>query len=191
MKQLYFIGIIGLMWMSSCGGKKESSVSEEQMMFQIDSVDRVTGVQRMQVSRVEETIVREGQKYTLYIERAPSDSLASVRSDLGLFADNRIVVRLTRENGSRIFSRTFTKQDFSSYFRDDNLRHFILEGMVYDEDKTRQSKHIMLAASVSVPQTDLYVPFSITITSNGSMNISRNEDMVDLAPLDAQMENGQ
>lgn len=183
MKQLYFIFIIVLVVMSSCGGKKDTSGNTEQLMFQIDSVDHVTGLQRMQVSRINQNIVCSGKKYNLFIERAPSDSLPSVKSDLGLFADNRIVVKITRENGSKVFARTFTKQSFSEYMNADNLRHFILEGIVFDEEKTNEGKNIMLAASVSYPQTDLYIPFSITITPEGKMNITKNEDMEELTPL--------
>ena len=183
MKQLYFLLIVALGVMTGCGGKKETSLKTEQLMFQIDSVDRVTGVQRMQVSRVNQSIVSNGKKYTLFIERAPADSLPPVKSDLGVFADNRIVVRITRENGSRVFAKTFTKQSFSDFISADNLRHFILEGVVFDEEKTNAGKNIMLAGSVSYPQTDLYIPFSITVTPEGRMSISKNEDMEELTPL--------
>ena len=56
------------------------------------------------------------------------------------FADNRIVVRISRENGSRVFAKTFTKQSFSGFVSADHLRHFILEGVVFDEEKTREGK---------------------------------------------------
>ena len=167
MKQIYFLFVVLLVVMAACGGKKETSVDAEQLMFQIDSVDHVSG----------------GKKYNLFIERAPSDSLPSVKSDLGIFADNRIIVRISRENGSRVFAKTFTKQSFSGFVSADHLRHFILEGVVFDEEKTREGKNIILAASVSYPQTDLYIPFSITITPEGKMSISKNEDMEELPPM--------
>ena len=173
MKQIYFLFVVLLVVMAACGGKKETSVDAEQLMFQIDSVDHVTGLQRMQVSRIDQHIVSGGKKYNLFIERAPSDSLA----------DNRIVVRISRENGSRVFAKTFTKQSFSGFVSADHLRHFILEGVVFDEEKTREGKNIILAASVSYPQTDLYIPFSITITPEGKMSISKNEDMEELPPM--------
>ncbi len=83
MKQIYFLFVVLLVVMTACGGKKEASVDAEQLMFQIDSVDHVTGLQRMQVSRIDQHIVSGGKKYNLFIERAPSDSLPSVKSDLG------------------------------------------------------------------------------------------------------------
>lgn len=183
MKQLYFILVVLLVIMTGCGGKKETSGSVEQLMFQIDSVDQETGLQRMQVSRVEQTVTSNGKNYRLFIERTPSDSLPVVKSDLGTFADNRIIVRISRENGSRVFAKTFTKQAFSEFVSGDNLRHFILEGVVFDEEKTRSGKNIMLAASISYPQTDLYIPFSITITPEGKMSIAKNEDLEELPPM--------
>ena len=111
MKQIYFLFVVLLVVMTACGGKKEASVDAEQLMFQIDSVDHVTGLSA------------------------------------------------------------------------DHLRHFILEGVVFDEEKTREGKNIILAASVSYPQTDLYIPFSITITPEGKMSISKNEDMEELPPM--------
>ena len=47
--------------------------------------------------------------YRIYII---SDSLPSVKSDLGIFADNRIIVRISRENGSRVFNKS---NDASSF----------------------------------------------------------------------------
>ena len=54
MKQIYFLFVVLLVVMAACGGKKETSVDAEQLMFQIDSVDHVTGLQRMQVSRIDQ-----------------------------------------------------------------------------------------------------------------------------------------
>lgn len=182
MKQLYFIFAVVLCMATGCGSKKDASGDSDQHIFQIDSVDRVTGVQRMQVSRINQDIVCKGKKYRL-IDRSPSDSLKSVKSDAGIFADNRIVLKITRENGTTLFSKTFTKQNFASLIPERYLAHSILEGMVFDDEKTSNSKNIILAASVSIPMTDLYIPFSITITPDGKMSMERDEDMGDLPPL--------
>ena len=59
----------------------------------------------------------------------------------------------------------------------------ILEGIVYDKT-TPQG--IVYAASVCYPQTDLYMPLSITITADGKMSIRKvdmlEEDLNDEAP---------
>lgn len=184
MKQFYFLIVVVLCIMTGCGGKKDVAGETEKHMYQIDSVDQVTGLQRMQVSRVDRDFTSNGKKYHLYVDRSPSDSLPRVKSELGTFADNRIVVKITRENGTALFSKTFTKQNFSEFLSDRYLSHSILEGLVFDDEKTSKSKNIMLAASVSFPMTDLYIPFSITITPDGKMTIQKDEDMGELPPLE-------
>lgn len=183
MKQLYFFFAIMLCITIGCESKKGASDDSEQRIFQIDSVDRVSGVQRMQVSRINQEIVCNGKKYRLFIDRSPSDSLKKVKSDAGIFVDNRIILKITRENGAVLVSKTFTKQNFASLIPDRYLVHSILEGMVFDDEKTSDSKNIVLAASVSIPMTDLYIPFSMTIASDGKMTMQVDEDMGDLPPL--------
>lgn len=183
MKQIYILCTLAWALLGSCGGKKESSVTTEQLMFQIDSVDQATGLQRMQVSHFDQSIVSDGKKYRLQIERVPADSLPAVKNELGTFADNRISVKITRENGGNVFAKTFTKQAFAAHISAEHLRQFILEGIVFDEEKTQAGKQIVLAASISYPQSDLYIPFSITVTPDGKMSIVQNEDMEELPPL--------
>ncbi len=177
MRKVYYALALVLAAAAGCGRKAGRPAEDaRRAIFQIDSVDRVTGVQRMQVSRVEQEISCNGEKYVLFIERAPGDSLPAVTNDMGTFADNRIVVRIARADGGKVFGRTFTRQDFSGWVEEDDLRRFILEGMVFDEEKTAAGRSIVLSASISYPQTDLYIPFSVAISPEGKMNVSRNED---------------
>ena len=62
-------------------------------------------------------------------------------------------------------------------------RGAIISGGNIDDEKTSNSKNIILAASVSIPMTDLYIPFSIIITPDGKMTMERDEDMGDLPSL--------
>lgn len=103
---------------------------------------------------------------------------------MGVFVDNRIVVKIFRENGASLFERSFVKNDFSSYLTTDFLRHSVLEGLVFDDMKTAENKQITLAASVSYPMTDLYIPFTIVVSQEGKMSLSKDEDMGELTPID-------
>ena len=80
-------------------------------------------------------------------------------------------------------NKTFTKNDFSSVVDAKFLSKSILEGIVYDKT-TPQG--IVYAASVCYPQTDLYMPLSITITADGKMSIQKvdmlEEGLNDEAP---------
>ena len=95
-----------------------------------------------------------------------------MKNEMGnTFVDNKIQLRLTRGN-EQVFNMTFTKKNFSSIVSDDFLSKSILEGMVYNKT-TPQG--IVYAASVCYPQTDLYVPISITITADGKMTMEKEE----------------
>ncbi len=187
MKYLLLIVFACLLW--NCTGKKPSSnVSDEQTVFQIDKVDEQTGLQRMQSSQFSDVIEAGGKKYQLYIERSATDSLPHVKSEMGLFADNRVVLNIKRNDQSNLYNKIFTKRDFASLLTESYLEKSVLEGLVFDHEKTESANgNIVLAASVSFPMTDLYVPFTIIITPSGKMSIERDEEAVDV-PLSEQPE---
>lgn len=171
----YFISLFALLFiLAACAGK--ATQQDEKRALQIDSVSN-NGVQHMQVSHSEQNVKLKGKDYHLFIRRMPADSLPHVKNDMGdIYADNTITLRITRNKGEKVFSKTFTKQDFSSVVSGNLLPQCILEGMVFDKT-TPQG--IVLAASISVPQTDLYVPVSITISPDGKMTMVKEEEMED------------
>lgn len=157
---------------AGCTGKVNQQ--DDKKIFQIDSVSE-TGVQRMQASRSEQNIKMGNKNYHLFIQRIPADSLPHVKNDMGdTYVDNTITLRITRDKGEKVLSKTFTKHSFSSIVADNFLPQFILEGMVFDKT-TPQG--IVLAASLSVPQTDLYIPISITVASDGKMTIVKEDEI--------------
>lgn len=167
-----------------CGGKRQKSELEEKLIFQIDSIDENTGVQRMQVSHIDMYISCKGKKYNLKIDRVPADDLPVVDSEMGTFADNRITIKITRENGTSLFTKSFTKNDFAAHLTANYLKHSVLEGLVFDDVKTTENNEITLAASVSYPMTDLYIPFTLVVSHDGKLSLSKDEDMGELTPMD-------
>lgn len=130
------------------------------------------GLHSMQVSKAEVNIKFKGREYHSFISRMPDEELPLVKDEDGnLFVDNKIQLRLTCGN-EEIFNMTFTKRDFASIVGEDFLSKSILEGMVFNKT-TPQG--IVYAASVCYPQTDLYVPLSITITADAKMKMAREE----------------
>ena len=85
------------------------------------------------------------------------------------YVDNKIVLRITR-GGENVLNKTFTKNDFSSVVDANFLSKSVLEGIVYDKTTP---EGIVYAASVCYPQTDLYVPLSITVSADGKMSIKK------------------
>ncbi|WP_321518905.1 DUF4738 domain-containing protein [uncultured Bacteroides sp.] len=175
----YFILPIFLLCMSACNNK--SSKQEKKGTITTDSVDS-SGIQKMQESKSEQTIKMKGISYHVVLHRIANDTLSRVKTEAGeWFTDNTISLQITRNNGGKLFSKTFTKKSFSSIVPADFLSHSILEGMVFDKVT---EKGLSFAASVCYPQTDLYFPLRITIKPDGSMGMAKEELMEDTYPED-------
>ena len=154
MKKLIYLLLLPLaLTVVACGGKNGSSNKESVLATQ-DSVD-AHGLQRMQSSKAETDIKFKGKDYHSLVSRTPDESLPHVSNEMGdTYVDNKIVLRITR-GGENVLNKTFTKNDFSS---------------VVDANFLSKSVY---AASVCYPQTDLYVPLSITVSADGKMSIKK------------------
>lgn len=170
--------------MVGCKSEPKDAQEEHKRIFQVESVSDASGLQQMQVSKIKQDIVCKDKKYQLIVEREPNPALPHVKSDMGVFLDNNISVRILRENGAKLFEKVFTKQDFASYLTEEYLSASVLEGLVFDDVKTGNKKTITLVASVSYPMTDLYTPFTIVISDAGKMTISNYEDEIEYAPVE-------
>ena len=169
-KLIYWLLLPLAVAVSACGGKKGSSDNTSTLAM-IDSVD-AHGLQRMQTSKSETDFKFKGKDYHSLVSRTPDENLPHVTNELGdTYVDNKIVLRLTRGN-EKVFDKTFTKNDFSSVVDARFLSNSVLEGIVYDKT-TPQG--IVYAASVCYPQTDLYVPISITISPDGKISMKKEE----------------
>ncbi len=115
------------------------------------------------------------RSYQVDIRRTADDSLRMVKDETGQkFVDNRIQLKVIRQDGSVFFSQTFTKADFNDYLDDDYRATGILEGLVFDRV---EGLHLIFAGSVSHPQTDEYIPLVITLSNFGDVTISRDTQM--------------
>ena len=177
MKKLIYIGmLLAVMGVVACTSNKDAAKNDDTRVLLKDSIDS-QGIQRMQVSKVEQTITFKGKEYKSLVQRVPSDSLSRVKNDRGeVFVDNTITLRLTQGN-QQIFNKTFTKQSFSSLVSGEFMKQAILEGMVFDKTTTQG---FVYAVSVSYPQTDLYIPVSLTITPDGKMSMVKEELMEEI-----------
>ena len=169
-KLIYLLGLTMLMVIVACSGTAEKKQSDIRVLMQ-DSTD-AHGLQRMTARKSEIDIKYKGKEYHSFISRTPNDSLPRVVSQMGnTYVDNQIVLRLTRGN-ERIFSRTFTKKQFASLIGEDFMAKSILEGIAYDKTTP---EGFVYAASICYPQTDLYVPVSITISTDGKISMKKDE----------------
>ena len=175
MKKLIYLLLLPLaLAVAACGGKNGSS-NKESVLARQDSVD-AHGLKRMQSSKPETDIKFKGRDYHSLVSRTPDESLPHVSNEMGdTYVDNKIVLRITR-GSENVLNKTFTKNDFSSVVDANFLSKSILEGIVYDKTTP---EGIVYAASVCYPQTDLYVPLSITVTADGKMSIKKVDMLED------------
>jgi hypothetical protein len=152
---------------TSCGHKEtKPTTSPEQMAAQ-----KGDSIQRMQSSHSTGTASWHGAKFSYDIKRSPNDSLPTVTDENGTrFADNSIDLVVTK-NGSAFFSKTFSKRTFDAFLDKDFREKGILEGIVFDK---AAPDGLHFAASVSFPQSDMYIPLVICIGSNGHMSITKD-----------------
>ena len=169
-KLIYLLGLTMLMVIVACSGTAEKKQSDIRVLMQ-DSTD-AHGLQRMTARKSEIDIKYKGKEYHSFISRTPNDSLPRVVSQMGnTYVDNQILLRLTR-GYERILSKTFTKKQFASLIGEDFMAKSILEGIAYYKTTP---EGFVYAASICYPQTDLYVPVSITISTEGKISMKKEE----------------
>lgn len=175
---IYLLLLPMIVAVAACGSKTGKN---DAQVLKRDSTD-VHGLQRMQVSRNEVDITFKGKEYHSVIARTPDEDLPHVDSEMGdTYVDNKIVLRLTR-GGDQVFNMTFTKSNFASLVGTEFLEKSILEGIVYNKTT---SQGIVFAASVCYPQTDLYIPISITVSADGKMSMEKVEILEDIYEEDS------
>ena len=164
---LAFVGLIT----TSCGKKKQ----HDDIIVQETEVPQPQAPIRMQDYKDVKDVQWLGKQYQVEVTRTASDSLAMVKDETGQqFVDNRIVLRVIRQDGTVFCTKTFTKSAFSACLNDDYRKTGILEGFVFDKAEGNQ---LFFAASVCHPQTDEYIPMVVTLSNFAEVGISKDQQM--------------
>ena len=164
---LAFVGLIT----TSCGKKKQ----HDDIIVQETEVPQPQAPIRMQDYKDVKDVQWLGKQYQVEVTRTASDSLAMVKDETGQkFVDNRIVLKVIRQDGSVFCTKTFTKSAFSACLNDDYRKTGILEGFVFDKAEGNQ---LFFAASVCHPQTDEYIPMVVTLSNFAEVGISKDQQM--------------
>lgn len=170
----WMIMCVAMYMLGACAGSQKQREASREVFMQ-DSIRRAEP-QRMQVSEVKATVTFHGKEYQSTVVRRPDDSLPLVTNEQGeQFVDNRITLTLACE-GKTVLHRTFTKESFATLVDAKFLKYALLEGVVLDEPSTQGLSY---AASVGYPQSDLYVPLRITVSTDGKLSMAREELMED------------
>lgn len=170
-KQLTILALVGLSMLTGCNEKKKT----QDFIAPPVEAPKAQAPIRMQPYHGFSEVQWLGKEYKVEINRAPSDSLPMVKDETGQqFVDNRISLVVRRADGSVAIQRVFTKAMFEGYVDANYRKGGILEGFVFDEVDGQQLK---FAASVSLPQTDEYIPLVVKIDNFGNVKIERDSEM--------------
>lgn len=164
---LAFVGLIT----TSCGKKKQ----HDDIIVQETEVPQPQAPIRMQDYKDVKDVQWLGKQYQVEVTRTACDSLAMVKDETGQqFVDNRIVLKVIRQDGTVFCTKTFTKSAFNACLDDDYRKTGILEGFVFDKAEGNQ---LFFAASVCHPQTDEYIPMVVTLSNFAEVGISKDQQM--------------
>ena len=164
---LAFVGLIT----TSCGKKKQ----HDDIIVQETEAPQPQAPIRMQDYKDVKDVQWLGKQYQIEVSRTACDSLAMVKDETGQqFVDNRIVLKVIRQDGSVFCTKTFTKAAFNACLDDDYRKTGILEGFVFDK---AEGNHLFFAASVCHPQTDEYIPMVVTLSNFAEVGISKDQQM--------------
>ena len=164
---LTFVGLLA----TSCGKKKQ----HDDIIVQETETPQPQAPIRMQDYKDVKDVQWLGKQYQIEVSRTACDSLAIVKDETGQqFVDNRIVLKVIRQDGSVFCTKTFTKSAFNACLDDDYRKTGILEGFVFDK---AEGNHLFFAASVCHPQTDEYIPMVVTLSNFAEVGISKDQQM--------------
>ena len=167
--------LAGLILLASCKEKKQTKdIIAPPRVENVENVQPAEPV-RMQSYNKTWPVKWLDKEYKVIINRTANDSLPIVKDEMGQeFYDNSITLEVCRADGSVAINKTFTKATFEAYIDNNYRKAGILEGLVFDKV---DGKCLEFAASVSLPQTDEYIPLEVKIDNFGNVKIERDSEM--------------
>lgn len=168
-----FVTATAVAVLASCNEKKETT----DIIAHKPAVKKTSMPQRMQSYNHREDVSWIGKTYKIEINRMSDTALPVIADGSGnKFYDNRIMLKVLRDDGSEFFSRTFSKTDFSRYVDEDYMHKSALLGLVLEK---AEENNLYFAASIGSPDvlSDEYVPLRVTLSRTGGVTISKSQSL--------------
>ena len=170
-KALTTVILAGLLSVVGC---KEKKVHHDIIAPRME-MPAPSGPVKMADSRVVRDVLWLGKPYKVEVWRHADDSLRMVKDEYGQqFVDNRVTLTVRRSDGSVAISKVFTKAALEAHLDSKYRKEGIFDAFVFDEVDGQQ---LEFAASVSLPQSDEYIPLEIKVDNFGNVSISRDSEM--------------
>lgn len=170
MKKIVILFSAGMFLLAT--GCKEKKASSEIIVKQVAEQKISDEPVKMQEYTQSTEVEWKGTTVNCEVVRMPDENKSLVEDERGQkHVDNKITLKITGADGKEFMNRTFGKGDFMAYLDEEYKQGGLLEGIVYDRV---QGDTLLFAASVSLPQTDEYIPLVIYVLKNGQITISRD-----------------
>ena len=155
------IAVLGAACFSSCGEKKKSNV----IIAPKPAAPKPKKTQELSSYEQSRDISWLGKTYRVVMKREHTK-----------YYDNKITIKVLREDGTEFFSRTFQKSDFTGYLDAETKKTGALLGIVFVEVK---GDVLHFAGSVGSPDvtSDEYVPLVITVNRMGAVSIAKDSQL--------------
>ena len=159
--------------MASCAEEKKKS----NIIIAPKPAAKVTNKPTQKMSDYEQARDIEwlGSTYKVIVKSESDSELPIVKLDeTTKYYDNKITVRILRQDGTEFFNRSFTKSAFENYLDRHTKESGVLLGIVYVK---AEGNNLCFAASVGSPDitSDEYVPMVLKISNLGAVNISKDQ----------------
>ena len=123
----------------------------------------------------------DGRQWLVSISRRADTALPLVSAygdTTRRYVDNRVTLTVEVDGRLVVDRRAWTRQSLAAVLDGQPVEPYRLEGMAVDDDATAHTpdgRTLVLAASLGMPDTDLYVPVRISIDPQGHIDLSEGD----------------
>ncbi len=155
----------------SCKGEQTPPVQERD----VESVDSATGIITLRDYQLSDTVTIGGKLYNYTYSLQHVDSMGVVINPQGLeYKESKVSILVKRED-TKIFEKTYFKNDFKEFVPKEELSTYTMVGVNYNFTKKDDSSAIYFIVTVGDPDetSDMAYPLELKINSDGSSSFSK------------------
>lgn len=175
MKKYLFIPLaLALTAMISCGGKNETTQTEEVELKTPQKEEQAAPIAEKSSKR-EYTDTIDGRIYRITIERHHDESLPIVEDVIGTKFYDNVVTLAVKSGNEEVYRHAFRKKQFLEYLSEDDIEHGTLAGMGYFKEESKKGK-LIFTSQVCMPGMDggTFLRLELS-TDNWRLKIKRDE----------------
>ena len=162
--------IAAALTLSACGGKQDAKNESTETV----AVEQTAGPHADNDLNREYVATLGGHRFEINIKRTADETLPTVTDELGsTFYDNRVEITATRD-GEELFTKQFTKNDFTEFVQAADSKGCVLLGMAFDQENSSAAT-LRFGAQIGQPGIEEGPAFIVEIpTSGGACSIVRD-----------------